>query len=350
MKAKSGKLGKSERILFSRQLILALNSDISITEGLDIIRSKSDNGLLNKALTQMIEKIYMGYSFGDAIKDQAEVFSSFYVDMVRIGEESGNLAKILDQVAQTYERDIITIKKVKQAVTYPLILTGLMFGVIILLITEVMPMFDRVLRSLGGEMPAITKRILQVGLFLKEYGIFVIGALAILGIAIFYWQKTGRGKVFIDKIKFQIPFQREIVSSLLAARFARNLGLLLTSGLGVNQAMEMVFPIIDNRHLAQKIKDGIGQLNAGEGLDVVIEGLSLFPSLLTKLFSVGLATGQMDQALLRAADEMDRDVDDHLVRLTSVLEPLLIIILSIIVGIILISVVLPVISIMNNIG
>ena len=350
MKARKGKLGKSERILFSRQLALALNSDISITEGLDIIRSKSDDAVLVKALEEMSAKIYMGYSFGDAIKEQEEVFSSFYVNMAVIGEESGNLAGILEQVAQTYERDVATVKKVKQAVTYPLILTCLMFGVIVLLITEVMPMFDRVLKSLGGEMPAVTKTILQIGLFLKVYGWVILAVLVILAIGISYYKKTEKGKRFFDKMKFYIPIQRELTSSLLAARFARNLGLLLKSGVPVNKALEMIQAVIASDFLATKIEAGIADVNEGKGLDEVIEKLDLFPNLLNKLFAVGTATGQMDNALLRAADEMDRDVDDKLIRLTSVLEPLLIIVLSVIVGVILISVVLPVITIMNNIG
>ncbi len=350
MKASKGKLSKSERILFSRQLALALNSDITITEALDIIRSKTEEPVLEKALEEMVAKIYMGYSFGDVIKEQEEVFSEFYVNMVNIGEESGNLAEILEQVAQTYERDLLTLKKVKQAVAYPLILTTLMFGVIILLITEVMPMFDRVLKSLGGEMPQITKLILQAGLFLKSYGWILLLLLALLVLGVYYYGKTEKGKVFFDRMKFYIPYQKDLTASMLAARFARNLGLLMTSGIPVSRALEMIYPVIDNEYLAEGIKKSLEQVNNGTSLDEVIEKLNLFPRLLIKLFSVGVATGQMDNALLRAAEEMDREVDDRLAKLTSVLEPLLIVILSVIVGIILISVVLPVVSIMNNIG
>ena len=350
MKASKGKLSKPARILFSRQLALALNSDITITEALDIIRSKSEEPLLTKALEEMTAKIYMGYSFGDVIKEHEEIFSSFYVSMVGIGEESGNLTEILEQLAQIYERDMLTLKKVRQAVTYPLILTVLMFGVIVLLITEVMPMFDRVLKSLGGEMPQATKAILQVGLFLRGYGWIILLLLILLGIGIYYYGRTEKGKVFFDTLKFHIPYQKELTASMLAARFSRNLGLLMNSGIAVSRALEMIYPVIDNEYLAEGIKDSIHQVNEGMSLDEVIERLRLFPRLLIKLFAVGVATGQMDKALLRAAEEMDREVDDKLARLTSVLEPMLIIILSVIVGIILISVVLPVVSIMNNIG
>lgn len=350
MKANNGKLSKSERILFSRQLALALNSDITITEGLEIIRSKSDNEVLKATLEKIIAKSYMGYSFGDALEEHTDVFSDFYVNMVKIGEESGNLATILEQVAQTYEREVSTMKKVKQAVTYPLILTFLMFGVIILLITEVMPMFDRVLKSLGGDMPQITKVILQIGLFLKAYGWIMLIVIGLAVVAVYYYQKTEKGKFFFDRLKFFLPYQRELTGSILAARFARNLGVLMSSGITVNRALEMIYPIIDNDYLGEKIKQSIADVNQGTGLDEVIANLKLFPNLLIKLFAVGVATGQMDNALLRAADEMDREVDDKLAKLTSVLEPLLIIILSVVVGIILISVVLPVVSIMNNIG
>lgn len=350
MKDNKGRLSKSELILFSRQLSLALNSDISITEGLNIIQSKSENPILVKALEEIVAKVYTGYSFADAMEEQEEVFSRFYVDMVKIGEESGNLVEILEQVSQSYEREVVTVKKVKQAVTYPLILTFLMFGVIVLLITEVMPMFDRVLKSLGGDMPQITKVILQVGYFLKAYGWILLLVLALIVLGMYYYQKTEKGKRFFDRLKFMLPYQKELTASILASRFARNLGLLMSSGIPVNRALEMIYPIIDNQYLAERIKDSIHEVNMGVGLDEVVDKLNLFPKLLIKLFSVGVATGQMDKALLRAADEMDSDVEDKLTKLTTVLEPLLIIILSVIVGVILISVVLPVVSIMNNIG
>ena len=350
MKASKGKLSKSARILFSRQLALALNSDVPITESLDIIRSKSDEPLLVKALEEMKAKIYMGYSFGHVIQEQEAIFSTFYVSMVNIGEESGNLAEVLEQLAQIYERDITTQKKMRQAVTYPLILTVLMFGVIVLLITEIMPMFDRVLNSLGGEMPRATKNILQMGLFLKLYGWVIVLVIALLSIGLYYYSRTEKGRVLFDALKFRMPYQKDLTAAMLAARFARNLGLLMSSGIPVSQALEMIYPVIDNEHLAGQIKDSIHQVNEGKGLDEIIEKLELFPKILIKLFAVGVATGQMDKTLLRAAEEMDREVDDRLARLTSVLEPILIIILSVVVGVILISVVLPVVSIMNNIG
>ena len=178
----------------------------------------------------------------------------------------------------------------------------------------------------------------------------ILLVLALIGVGLYYYGRTEAGKTFFDRLKFYIPYQKELTAAMLAARFARNLGLLLASGISVSRALEMIYPVIDNEYLAEGIKDSIRQVNEGTGLDEVIEQLRLFPRLLIKLFAVGVATGQMDKALLRAAAEMDREVDDKLARLTTVLEPMLIIILSVIVGIILISVVLPVVSIMNNIG
>ncbi|MBN2222723.1 MAG: type II secretion system F family protein [Vallitaleaceae bacterium] len=343
-------LSKEEMILFARQLALAIQSDISLTQALSLIAEKSDHEELKKVLVDIVNQLHEGKPFSEAISLHEEYLSSFFVQMVVIGEESGTLPDTLTQIAASYEKQIESSNKMKAAVTYPIILTALMFGVIVLLVVQVMPMFNDVLRSIGGELPPLTKMIMNASLFLKKYAVLFLGLLLLVFVFFAFYGKTEKGKLFYDRMTLKLPVVRELTSALLAARFSRNLGLLIGSGMSLSQAFGLIRPTMNNRYLEEMIDQGAKELNEGKGLDEVIEGMKLFPWLLMKLFSVAAETGQMDKALLTAAVEMEKEVDLRLSKLTTVVEPLLIIILSIIVGVILISVVLPVVNIMNSIG
>lgn len=348
--SKKNALPKEDMILFSRQLSLAIHSDIPLTQGLELIGSKTDNDVLRKILEKTVDKIHMGEPFAEAIGEFEEILSPFFVQMVVIGEESGNLEAVLEQIAVSYDKQLESSNKLKSAVTYPIILSILMFGVIILLVLQVMPMFNDVLNSLGGELPPVTAAIMAISLFIKEYAIVFLVLIIALVLGVYFYKGTDNGKKYFDKLAFKIPIQKELTSSMLAARFARNLGILIESGMHLQQAFELIKPTMNNSYAENMIDEGIKGLNEGEPLDEVIEKMKLFPWLLMKLFAVATSTGQMDKALKTAADEMEKVVETRITRLTTVVEPVLIIILSIIVGLILISVVLPVVNIMNSIG
>lgn len=348
--AKSNRIPKEEIIVFTRQLSLVIDSDVSLYEGLEMIKDKSDNVLLITVIDSMLEKLRSGHSLSDAIKAHEEQFSPFIINMVDIGEQSGDLTSTLAQIADAYERELEARAKVKSAVTYPVILGVLMLGVILLLVLQVIPMFNDILTSLGGEMPALTGSILGISLFIGQYiWVFALLLLAIIAF-ILYYKNTDKGRLALDKLKFNLPIIRDITSSLAAVRFARNMAVLIRSGISMSIGMDMIRPIMNNRYVSDELGKAAKSLSKGEPADSVIESLGLFPWVLVKLFSVAQTTGHMDAMLDKAADVMEKETDARLDRLTTVIEPILIIILSVIVGIILISVILPIIDIMNSIG
>lgn len=348
--AKSKRIPKEEIIVFTRQLSLVIDSDVSLYEGLEMIKDKSDNAVLITVIEGMLEQLRSGHSLTDAIKSYKDQFSPFIVNMVDIGEQSGDLTNTLGQIADAYERDLEARAKVKSAVTYPIILAALMLGVILLLVLQVLPMFNDILTSLGGEMPALTGSILGISLFIGNY-IWVFTAIVVIIVAfILYYRSTEKGRFALDRLKFKMPIIRDISSSMAAVRFARNLAVLIRSGISMSIGMDMIKPIMNNRYVAEELDKASTSMKKGEPADKVIESLNLFPWVLVKLFSVAQTTGHMDTMLDKAADVMEKETDARLDRLTTVIEPILIIILSVIVGIILISVILPIIDIMNSIG
>lgn len=348
--AKKRKLPKEEIIIFARQLSLVLDSDISMYEGLKMMKEKSDHLLLITIIEAMLEDIGQGHSLTHAIKPYSDAFTPFVVNMIEIGESSGDITQILEQVADAYEKELETSAKVKAAVTYPIILSVLMFGVILLLVTQVLPMFNEILSSLGGEMPKLTRFIMSVSLFIGKNLLYIGFAILVIVLLLYFYSKSEEGTYFFDRMKFKVPIQKDIVSALTAVRFSRNLAVLIRSGISLSIGMEMLKPVMTNRYVTQKLDQATKALNEGESPDKVIEELKLFPWVLNKLFAVAQTTGHMDKMLDKAADVMEKETQARLDRLTTVIEPILIIALSMIIGIILISVILPIVSIMNSIG
>lgn len=336
--------------LFSRQLALIADSDVSMQEGLAIIREKSDNRQLKRISGEIIENLNKGVSFYDSIKGYELKLGALFIEMAGIGERSGNLPTMLERVADSIDKDNETKQKLRSAVVYPTILGVLMLAVIVLLIVYVLPMFDEILTSLGGEMPGVTKGIMNVGFFISNNILWIVLIIAALVLLYVLTKITEKGRVFTDHIKLKLPIIRKIESANVASRFSRNLSMLLKSGMNLTLSVEMLKSITYNKYIANKLDEVIGMLGKGIKPDVAFEELKLFPTLLVKLFSVANETGHMDAMLDKAADIMEKTGNDQMERLTTVLEPLLIIILSLLVGFILISVILPVTGIMNSIG
>lgn len=336
--------------LFSRQLALVADSDVSLQEGLAIIGEKSDNGQIKRISGEIIENLNKGVSFYDSIKAYEPKLGSLFIEMSGIGERSGNLPTMLERVADSIDKDNETKQKLRSAVVYPTILGVLMLAVIVLLIVYVLPMFDEILTSLGGEMPGVTKAIMSVGFFISNNILWIILAIAALILIYVLTKITEKGRIITDHIKLKLPIIRKIESANVASRFSRNLSMLLKSGMNLTLSVEMLKAITYNKYIANKLDSVIEMLGRGIKPDVAFEELKLFPTLLVKLFSVANETGHMDTMLDKAANIMEKTGDEQMERLTTVLEPLLIIILSLLVGFILISVILPVTGIMNTIG
>ncbi len=350
MSARRRSIPSEDISLFSRQLALVSDSDVSLQEGLAIIGGKSDNRQIKKISGEIIENLNKGTSFYDSIKKYVTQLGPFFIEMSGIGERSGNMPIMLERVADSLDKESETKQKLRSAITYPVILSVLMLSVIVLLLVYVLPMFDEILASLGGEMPGLTKGIMNFGFFISDNILWILLAAAVIVLIFVLIKITEKGRVWADYMKLRIPVIRKIESSNVASRFSRNLSMLLKSGLNFTLSVEMLKAITNNKYIANKLDRVVDLLGKGIKPDVAIEELKLFPPLLIKLFSVANETGHMDSMLDKAADIMEKNSNEQMERLTTVLEPLLIIILSLLVGFILISVILPVTGIMNAIG
>jgi type IV pilus assembly protein PilC len=344
------RLSYEELAGLSRQLSLIIDSDLSIQEGISLMTDQTAGKDIKLLLERVGDSIKKGRTLGRALSEESKMIPEYYSEMVLIGEESGNLQAVLTNMAESYEKDVKTAKKVRSAVTYPVVLSVLMLGVIVLLITTVMPMFRDILDSLGGSIPGFSKAMIDAASFLGRNILAILGLLIVLLIALDIYKNTKSGKKHIDKLKLKIPVQKEITRDLAALRFARNMGMLIRSGIPTAKAMLMIKPVLGNETISKRIDIAAGLVNKGVSMKEALDVISLFPPLLSKLLSVAEATGHMEEIFNRSADIMSEELDNRLDRLTTILEPFLIIILSLILGAILLSVVFPVIDIMNSIG
>jgi type IV pilus assembly protein PilC len=343
-------LSPDEISLFSRQLALVIESDISLQEGLSLISIKDHDKLMNRILTGMVRDINSGLSLYTSMLKYRKEFGTFFLSMVEIGEKSGNMGNVLTQVADAYEKQNQTRKKVKSALTYPAVLSVLMLLVIIVLAVYVMPMFNEILISMGGVMPPLTRAILDVSLFVSNNVLYIITLVIMFMIIYCFIKLTPNGRKYFDKLSLRLPIQKHIVAAVSAGRFARNLALLIKSGINLIIAVDMLIPIMNNSYIEEKLEGVAEMLKKGEPPDKAIATLELFPQIIIKLFAIAYGTGHMVSVLERAAAVMDQELESRLEKLTTVVEPLLVTILSLFVGILLLSVILPVAGIINAIG
>ena len=336
---------------FCRQLNMVVRSNISLAEGVGIVADQTQNQKLKNALLKVNQDMERGKPFNIAISEQQKVFPSYLLNMLKLGETSGNLDKVTEELSAYYDKENYFRSKLRSAAIYPLILLVLMTGVILLLLIKVLPTFQAILYSLGGELPPLTKALLALGFFLGHFFIIILILLIILIIFCRYYFHTSRGRYLIDKLRLTLPAIGRLNQFILTSRFSRSVSILLKSGAPLLIAIDNVIPLMDNVYLAEKLKLAQEKI-AKEKLDFAkaIESIEIFPPLFIKMAAIGEKTGNLDMILEKSAQTFSDEASDTLERLSVTIEPALIIILSVIVTIILLSVILPMINIISNIG
>jgi len=344
------KLTYEEIILFSRELALIINSDISFQEGLDLIKDETNEKSIKQLCSRIKGNINNGNSFKKCIELEKETLTPYFVNMIVIGEESGNIDIMLRRIADSYEKNIKITKKIKSAITYPMILAVLMLSVVVLLVVKVIPLFNDIIESLGGEVNNFSKAVINIGMGLGEN----VVTLFIIIVSVYILYKIAKMipkfDSFFDTINLNLPFRKAIENSYNAIIISRNLSMLIKSGINISIAFDMIKPIINNVIIRKKIENISKSLKNNEDMDKAFKQLTMFPNIYKRIITIANKTGHLEEVLDEISNKMEEQLDYKLDKLTTVLEPALIIIISLIVGAILLSIIFPVIEIMNSIG
>ncbi len=346
----SGKVKINELATFCRQFSILITTGVSIVRALDILRQQSYSSILKKTLDFIHEDVQSGALLSAALEKHKKIFPRFFRSMIYIGEVSGSLDKILVTLADYLESDTRIRKKVKGAMMYPCFLIALALGILILMMTFIIPTFMEALSALEVEMPALTMFLYNMSVWFKANWKFVfLGVVAIVA-AFLLLIRTKKGRYYWDKFKYKAPLFRKITGSLTTARFARSFGLLIEGGSDVVDALETVQVVLDNSYVRAKLQAATEDVRRGMGLAVALTNYKVFPMLILQMIAVGEQTDNLSETLLRSCSVFDTEAEESVTRITVTLQPIILGIIGITVGMLFYAVYSPLLQIMNTIG
>lgn len=346
-RTQQGKLTNLEIASFCSEMAMILKSGISSLEGVDLLREDAQT----KAEKELLDEIYqsvMDTGRLDQALEETKVFPEYLIRMTQIGEETGTLDEVMESLAEHYDREEAIRRSVRSAISYPLLMIGMMLVIIIILMTKVMPVFDQVFRQFGQEMTGFSRGILLAGNALSRYSAVFAVLLAVIVCAGIYFTKTESGRKKLYHIGSGFAFSRELKDKLSACRFAGGMSLALKSGLTPEQGMEFSENLIEDDDFRKKVAECKADMENGTDIAEALVKAGIFTGVYARMTSIAGKAGMMDEMMGRIADECEEEVDEKLSSMIAVLEPTLVIILSVIVGTILLSVMLPLLGIMSG--
>jgi len=328
--------------IITRQLATLLEAGTPLVSTLDAIIEQTDNHALTKVIARVREEIKEGRSFADALEEHRKVFSDLYVNMVRAGEESGALEGVLLRLADFTENQILLRNRIRAALTYPIFMAIIGAGVLAFMLTFVIPTVSQVFAEMGQTLPLPTRILLGVSAFFRGFWWGILGALILAALGIRRYLQTSKGALRWDRIKLGLPLFGGVVLRGAVARFARTLATLLQGGLPILNSLDIVKTVVNNRLLAQDIEETRLEVRKGGAIASALKRGGHFPAIVTHMIATGEASGNLEDMLAKVADAYEAEVETKVTALTSILEPVIILVMGLIVGFIVISILLPI--------
>lgn len=276
------------------------------------------------------------------------LFPDYLLHMIDIGEQTGKLDDVMESLSVHYDREDNISRSIKNAVAYPCIMVGMMIVVILVLIIKVMPIFNQVFKQLGTQMSGFSLGLMNIGTIINRYAIVFIAILIFIIAAILYLTKTTGGRKLLLKIGYKLRFSRTIYENMAACRFAGGMALTLSSGLNPDLSMDLVTELSDDPEFQKKLNTCKEEMSKGKDLTDALFTSHIFNGMYARMASIGSKTGALDKVMTKIAELYEEDIDTRLSNVLAVLEPTLVIALSLIVGVILLSVMLPLMGIMSS--
>ncbi len=346
----SGRIKLKEVAVFSRQFATMINSGLTLLRSLSILAEQTTNAELARIIGEVRRDVERGSSLSVALAKHPKAFSRLYVSMVRSGETGGSLDSVLTRLATTIEKQVELRRKVKSAMTYPVVVGIIVVLILIAMLLFVVPMFKGMYGDLNAKLPAPTLVLLAVSNgFKKFFPLVFLGAGAGLWAARRY-VKTPAGRRRLDAFKLRAPVFGQLAHKTALARFSRSLAALVRAGVPILDALEIVAETAGNVIVAEAAADTQAAVKAGDSLARPLENHPVFPPMVTQMIAVGEETGALDELLEKIADFYDSEVEATVEALTSLIEPLLIVVMGLAVGGMVIALYMPMFSIIGKLG
>ncbi|MEQ9551159.1 MAG: type II secretion system F family protein [Coleofasciculus sp. G3-WIS-01] len=340
-----------DRAVFSRQFAVMVNAGVAIVRCLGILSEQCANPKLKKALTAISNEVQQGTSLSDSMRDHPACFDQLYVSMVQAGEVGGVLDEVLNRLAKLLEDMARLQNQIKSAMTYPLVVGGFAVLVFLGMTIFLIPIFAGIFEEIGGTLPALTAFMLWLsGVLRSWYALIPVGVIIVTTVAVKQYYKTPPGRLQIDALLLKVPLFGELNEKSSVARFCRVFGTLTRSGVPILNALDIVRDTSGNQVIANAVEAAKQEIQQGGLISVAMQNEQVFPSLAIQMISVGEETGELDSMLMKVADFYEDEVEQTVKALTSILEPVMIIVIGGMVGTILVSMYLPMFKVFETLG
>lgn len=343
----SDKVKLKDVSIFSRQFATMINSGLSLLRALNILADQTENPALQRVILQVAQDVEKGASLSDAIAKHPKVFDRLYIAMVRAGETGGVLDQVLLQLAVTIEKQVELRAKIKSAMTYPIAVMALVLMILGGMLVFVVPMFEQMYSELGGTLPLPTRLLLSASSFVTSYIIFILIAMGLGAFGFKRWVATDSGRAAFDRILLKAPVFGGLVHKSSITRFARTMEALLRAGVPILEALEITQETVGNHVMEMAVADIQQRVKGGESIAAPMAEHEIFPAMVTQMLAVGEETGAVDVMLDRIGAFYEAEVEATVDALTSLLEPLLIVVLGGTVGLMVVALYMPMFNIVN---
>lgn len=345
------KVRSKDKILFARQLSTLINAGLPLVQSLRSVLDQTQSKPLQVVISHVIADVEAGSSLSDALSRHPRVFNNIFVSLVAAGETSGTLDKALERIAFQQEKDAEILSKVRGAMAYPAIVLLVMVGVIGFMVVSVLPQVENIYKDLPGtSLPLTTRVLLFVSNFVTNYWWLVI---ILIVVAIFLttrWARTGPGKNAIDKAKMKVWPIGELFMKMYMARFARTGSTLVASGVPLLQVLEVVSKAVNNVHIERSLQKSTEQVKGGKALSETLENDPNFLPLVPKMLRIGEQSGSIEQMLDKIAEYYEKEVDNQIKTISTIIEPVMMIMLGIVAFILVSAILLPIYGLANQTG
>jgi type IV pilus assembly protein PilC len=332
----------TDLVVFSRQFASMVKAGVPIVQAFDSLSEQTESPVLRQAIVDVRHDVETGVSLSAAIGGRPQVFPEMFISLVKAGEAGGKLEESLEIAAVQFDKEQDLTEKIKSAFTYPVMVLGATALIVTVMLVFIVPIFAKIYESLDAKLPAITQLLVNVSYTLTHYTLWVIAGCFGLSWLVRHLYRTDRGRLWFDQMKLRLPVLGKLNRKVAIGRFVRTLSAMVSSGLVLTRGLEIAAGVAGNRVIADAGRGVVSELRKGQPLSGELARTGVFPQMVIQMISVGEEAGSLETMLHETARFYERDVEYTVKRLTSMLEPLLTAILSVIVGFVLISLYMPI--------
>ncbi len=345
----SAKLPKRTLAVFCTQFASILRAGVPLIQALTILEEQTENAKLKKILQSVGEDLQRGKGLSEALSLHERALPTIMIKMIEAGELSGTLDLSLERLATHFDKEYRITKKIRGAMMYPVIVTIIALIVVVFMLLFIIPRFMTFFEASGAELPGITKFMLGLSEFITTNWMYIMAFLLMIYVGFKFYKSTPPGRLAIDTLKTKAPLFKKSVSRILASRFSRTLATLTATGISLTQSLRIASKVVGNRLAENKLIDIEESIKQGRSLNASVSAAALFPNMMVHMTKIGEESGTLDQMLAKAADYFEEEADVAITRLTTILQPILLVVVAAIILFVMLSVLMPMLTMYSSI-